>query len=315
MPCEFDLEISPGRRVALSTVCSSDALDMSRSDDGSIVSGKFWGCLKITHDFGASPSPGLHEISFTGTHNPSAGPPSISLPIESASMLVEDHNAAIKRPSTLKSFIMVKPLKDVYFDLAVGFSPMWRMTGSWPPAEEVEEHKSKWFVRASPSGAMEHFRSGVFVDRLFYEATPDVSSMPLHKFISPSNSFALPLLSFLVHISKVLESLGLPLDARSNFIASNHSSFARHPYIAYRFMPPKSINRAIELSINKTDSIVWTRLFFMWRGISNDEVFLRAGSGEKAAANKDWREVVELKGDVDDKDALGVLEVSVIECT
>lgn len=141
--------------------------------------------------------------------------------------------------------------------------------------------------------------------------------MPLHKFITPSNGFALPLQAFLIHISKALDALGLSLRARSNFVSANYPSFAAHAYIAYRFMSPKSINRAIELSISRSDvGIAWTRLFFMWRGIASDEVFVRAGAGEKAAVAKDWREVVEVgKGDVDDQDALSVFEVSVIECT
>ncbi|KAG8868227.1 hypothetical protein FRB97_002620, partial [Tulasnella sp. 331] len=251
MPCEFNLELSPGRRVALNTTCSSDALDMSRAEDGTLVSGQFWGCLNITHDFNTSPSSGVHEMSFTGTRNPTAAPHpiSISLPAENLSMLTDDRSI-VTRPATLKSSIKIKTLKEVYFDLAVGFSPMWKLTGSWPPAEEVQEFKSKWFIRASPGGAMEHFKSGVVVNELFYEATPDVSSMPLHKFITPSNGFALPLQAFLIHISKVLDSLGLSLRARSNFISSNYPSFAIHSYIAYRFMSPKSINRAIELSIS-----------------------------------------------------------------
>ncbi|KAG8865773.1 hypothetical protein FRB98_005283, partial [Tulasnella sp. 332] len=73
-------------------------------------------------------------------------------------------------------------------------------------------------------------------------------------------------------------------------------------------MSPKSINRAIELSISRSDTIVWTRLFFMWRGIASDEVFVRAGAGEKAAVTKDWKEVVEVKEDAEDKEALSIFE-------
>lgn len=171
MPCEFSLELTPGRHVALDTVCSSDALDMSRAEDGTLVAGQFWGCLKITHDLSASPSPGVHEMSFNGKRLDPNATPHRPLPSNNQSMLTDGPTLTTARPATLRSSIKIKALKDAYFDLAVGCSPMWRMTGSWPPAEEVGEFKSKWFVRASPGGVVEHFKSGVVVNELFYEAT------------------------------------------------------------------------------------------------------------------------------------------------
>lgn len=83
-------------------------------------------------------------------------------------------------------------------------------------------------------------------------------------------------------------------------------------------MPPKAINRAIELfCTHKGSSIVWTRIFFMWRGLSDEAEaeFLDGGKGEKAAMEKDWKSVVEWKEESRDPNMFGVWEVSSIECT
>ena len=37
MPATFNLELTPGRTVALETICESDDLDMSRTEDGTLV--------------------------------------------------------------------------------------------------------------------------------------------------------------------------------------------------------------------------------------------------------------------------------------
>ena len=134
--------------------------------------------------------------------------------------------------------------------------------------------------------------------------------MALNKFVTPSNSYALPMPDFMLHLTKVLDSLGLTLSARSAFLSTNFSAFSNYRHIAYRFMSPKAINRAIELWCTQSQ-VHWTRIFFMWRGVSDDE--LPSFKGEKEANDKDWRSVVEWKPH--DADAFSVLEVSAIECT
>ncbi|KAG8972421.1 hypothetical protein FRB90_010226, partial [Tulasnella sp. 427] len=86
MPCEFDLELSPGHRVALGTICNSEDLDMSRAEDGTLVDGAFWGCLKITH------TEGEHAMEFRGTRlSPSPPTTSTSLSLPLPTDLVMDH--------------------------------------------------------------------------------------------------------------------------------------------------------------------------------------------------------------------------------
>ena len=167
MPCDFDLELAPGQRVALGTICCSEDLDMSRAEDGTLVDGSFWGCLKIVH------TDDEHLMEFSGTRiaaSPSSDSGSSILP------LTMDHRAMERialatRPATVKCTIRINAPKEESVEVGVCFSPMWQMTGSFPPAERAEEAKAKWFVKVKPGGVIEHFGSSAVVSELFYEAT------------------------------------------------------------------------------------------------------------------------------------------------
>lgn len=233
----------------------------------------------------------------------------------------------VGRPSTVKCSIRISAPKDDNVEVGVCFSPMWSLTNSFPPVLLMEGSKAKWFVKVKPGGVIEHPASGAVAGELFYEATyvflfylpdvispkdptsdsPDTSAMALNKFITPSNSFALPFPEFMLHISKVLDTLGLSLHARSAFMSANFPAFSCYKNIAYRFMPPKAINRAIELWCTQAQ-VHWMRIFFMWRGVNDEEL-----SAFPADKDKDWRSVVEWKPS--DPEAFSVVEVSAIECT
>lgn len=316
MPCEFDLELSPGHRVALGTICNSEDFDMSRAEDGTLVDGSFWGCLKITH------TDDEHAMEFKGTRLTPSPPSSTSLALPLPTELVMDQRtverlALASRPSTVKSTIRIFSPKEDNVEIGIYFSPMWSLTSSFPPAEREGEQKCKWTVKTKPGGVIEHLGTSVVMSELFYEATPDTSVISLTRFITSSNSYAMPLPSFMVHLAKILDSLGLSMTARSSFLSNNFPAFSLHRNIAFRFMPPKNINRAIELWCTHTVPITWTRIFFMWRGVSDDELassFISAGMGEKEANEKDWKEVIEYKEEASDRELFSVLEVSAIEC-
>lgn len=170
MPFEFELELSPSRRVTLTTFCSSGDLDMSRTEDGIFVTGQYWGCLDIVHDFSAQPTP-IHEMSFSGTRVSSSS--SLSpLSSRTSSQLIHE---ASKPIAVVKCTVQINSPTETFFDLAVTCSPMWKLTGSWPPLEDIagseQQGKAKWFVKAKPNGALEHLKSGAVVNELYYEAT------------------------------------------------------------------------------------------------------------------------------------------------
>jgi hypothetical protein len=60
------------------------------------------------------------------------------------------------------------------------------------------------------------------------------------------------------------------------------SAFCAHKNIAYRFLSPCRIASAIDISVT-VDPCVFTRLFLIFRVLSDDDVGVFAGAGEKEA--------------------------------
>ena len=58
------------------------------------------------------------------------------------------------------------------FDVVLSFSTYWKSGMTWPPAEPVPDspNKIKWFLRAHPGGAVEHFETQMTTTALYYEA-------------------------------------------------------------------------------------------------------------------------------------------------
>lgn len=92
------------------------------------------------------------------------------------------------------------------------------------------------------------------------------------------------------------------------------SAFSSHKNIAYRFLSPSKIAAAIDITVT-TDPCLFTRLFLIFRGLSDDEVGIFAGAGEKEANAANWREIVGWAEDSKDTTLFRVLETSVLEVT
>lgn len=90
--------------------------------------------------------------------------------------------------------------------------------------------------------------------------------------------------------------------------------FSAHKNIAYRFLTPGKIAAAIDISVT-TDPCVFTRLFLIFRGLSDDDLGIFAGAGEKEANAVNWREIVGWSEDSKDPTLFRVLETSVLEVT
>ena len=90
------------------------------------------------------------------------------------------------------------------------------------------------------------------------------------------------------------------------------TNFANHKNIAYRFMQPHRLSAAIDLSVT-TDPCVFTRIFLMWRGLSDEEMVKFAESGEKEAEAKDWKSVLGFSPESQDTQKFRVLETSIME--
>ncbi|KAF8309959.1 uncharacterized protein EI90DRAFT_3209294, partial [Cantharellus anzutake] len=305
MPATFNLELTPGRTVALETNCESDDLDMSRTEDGMLVEGSFWGVLKIIHQ------DDNHSMDFSGTRLgiASATAPVIPNELFFDSRVMAKLMMAAARPTTAKCALTILAPSQQYCDVNISLAPMWRFGTTYPTAEPAGDRKIKYFLRGHPDGYLEHFESNAVVTSLYYEALPDTSQMDPVSYISPSNGFAMPLSLFIPHISKVLDDLGLSISARTLNAVAN---FANHKHIAYRFMQPARLSAAIDLSVS-TEPAVFTRIFLMWRGVSDEEMVKFADSSEKEADAKEWKEVIGFSDESKDISKFRVLETSIME--
>ncbi|KAJ6502532.1 hypothetical protein C8R45DRAFT_818639 [Mycena sanguinolenta] len=304
MPAAFNLELMPGQHVALDVTVSSDELDMARMEDGTMVDGMFWGKLDIVH------SGDTHKMEFSGTRlaNDNYSP---EFMFDSRVMT---KLAVAAKPTTAKCHLSVLTPTMQYCDIMLTFSPLWKLGTTWPPAENVSENKVKYFLRVHPGGALEHFESEMVSTSLYYEAMPDPSMVDPNDYIAPRNGFAMSFRDFVPHLMNVLDQLGMSLHARTNFISHNISAFSAHKNIAYRFLSPSRIAAAIDISITH-DPCIFTRLFLIFRGLTDDEVGIFAGAGEKEANTVNWREVVGWSEESKDTTLFRLLETSVLEVT
>ncbi|KAM5532054.1 hypothetical protein V8D89_014305 [Ganoderma adspersum] len=305
MPGTFNLELAPGQHVALDTLITSDELDMARMEDGTTVDGAFWGKLDIVHDGDT------HKMEFSGTRIQNTENVSTDLIIDSR---VINKLAVVTKPATAKCHLSILAPSQQYADVILSFSALWKMGVSWPPAEMVPDNpnKVKWFLRVHPGGAVEHFETEMTATSLYYETIPEPGMLDPQEFIAPRNGFAMSFRDFVPHLMRVLDQLGMSLFARTTFINNNMAAFSAHRNIAYRFMSPSKIAAAIDISVT-VENCVFTRLFLMFRGVTDDELGLFSGAGEKEANAMNWREVVGWSELSKDQTHFRVLETSVLE--
>ncbi|KJA27358.1 hypothetical protein HYPSUDRAFT_35228 [Hypholoma sublateritium FD-334 SS-4] len=309
MPGTFNLELTPGQNVALDVTINSDELDMSRMEDGTLVDGMFWGKLDIIH------SGDTHTMEFSGTRLPPGHEYNPDMLIDNRVMT---KLAVVTKPATAKCVLTILSPAVQYCDVVLTFSPLWKLGTSWPPPETVEEGKGtskvKYFLRVHPGGALEHFESEMVSTALYYEAVPDATMYDPNDFITPRNGFAMSFRDFVPHLMVVLDQLGMSLHARTAFINNNMSAFAAHSNIAYRFLSPSKIAAAIDITVT-TDPCAFTRLFLIFRGLTDNEVVMFAGAGEKEANTHNWREVVGWSEHSKSSEQFRVLETSILEVT
>jgi hypothetical protein len=133
MPATFNLELQPGRTVALDTICAADdELDMSRTEDGTLVDGKFWGVLKITHE-GET-----HQVDFSGTRLTADMPKDYFFDQRTISKLL-----IATKPTTARCNLTIRCPAMQYVDLNISLAGMWSWGVTYPQAESVADGKVK----------------------------------------------------------------------------------------------------------------------------------------------------------------------------
>lgn len=224
MPATFNLELGPGLVVALDTTCSSDDLDMSKTDDGTVVGGMFWGKLQIVHEGDK------HFMEFTGTRKDQALPQEFFFDQRVMTKL-----AVAAKPTTARVNLYINTPEMQYADLVISLHSLWKFGTIYPAPENLSDNKVKFFVRVHPGGALEDISNQTVISSLYYEAmyvfllilrsqllilrnSPDTTAFEPSSYISPYNGFAMPASDFLPHISRVLDGLGLALQTRTHFV-------------------------------------------------------------------------------------------------
>jgi len=305
MPATFNLELIPGQHVALDTTIASDELDMARMEDGTTVDGVFWGKLDIVHNGDE------HHMEFSGTRvvNAEEMPPDLIVDSRVMAKL-----SSVTRPATARCHLSLLAPSQQYCDVVLSFSPLWKIGVTWPPAELIGENKVKYFLRVHPGGAVEHFESTITATSLYYEAIPEPGMLDPVEFIAPRNGFAMAYRDFVPHLLTVMDQLGLSLHARTSFINNNLAYFSQYKNIAYRFMSPSKVAAAIDISVT-AENCVFTRLFLMIRGLSEEQMGSFADAGEKEAIARNWREYINWSESSKDPTQFRVLELSLFDVT
>lgn len=304
MPATFNLELAPGRVISLETSCTSDDLDMSRTDEGELVAGMFWGNMKIVHEGDD------HYVEFTGTRKDESVLPSDFF----FDQRVMTKLAVAAKPTTARCHVYMNTPEVQYADIILNLHALWKFGTTYPEADAITDHRVKFFVRVHPGGALEDINHQMVVSSLYYEAIPDTTAFDPSSYISPYNGFAMPTCDFIPHISRVLDTLGLSLQTRTHFVSNNIAAFTAHKNIAYRFMSPSRLTAAIDISVSM-DQCVFNRLFLLFKGISDEEMMEFAGSGEKEAAQFGWTDVVGFNQAIKDHTLNRIIETSIMDCT
>jgi hypothetical protein len=162
MPATFNLELQPGQQVALDTIVSSDELDMARMEDGTVVDGLFWGKLNIIHDTAND----HHSMEFSGTR--------LVADDITPDMLVDSRVltklASASKPPVAKCRLGLLTPTMQYCDVFLAPSTVWKLGVTWPPAEQQEDGRFKYFLRVHPGGGFEHFETDMVSTAIYYEA-------------------------------------------------------------------------------------------------------------------------------------------------
>ena len=96
--------------------------------------------------------------------------------------------------------------------------------------------------------------------------------------------------------------------------SNNMNSFSSYRNIAYRFLSPTKVAAAVDIEVG-TEPCTFTRLFLIFRGLTDDEMTVFEGAGIKEANAYNWREVVGWSEHSKDPEMLRVLETLVLEVT
>jgi hypothetical protein len=79
-------------------------------------------------------------------------------------------------------------------------------------------------------------------------------------------------------------------------------------------MSPARLTAAIDLAVS-LENVAWTRLFLLFKGVSDEEMDDYAGSGEKEAMQYNWKDIVGWTEHCRDQTMVRIFETGIMDCT
>jgi len=181
-----------------------------------------------------------------------------------------------------------------------------------PFDENKPSQRITWTVAAEPNGILVNKSTGTEVSYLYWEAltnshliTPEGSRTttpvndieifdPSHPSLNPGDSVLLPIGKVAGYLDAALKSLALHTEARTSFITYWLPDLLKHEYVALRFLPQASYEKAAQMRVSPAADVV-TRVFMLFRGVAKGDVGLWSQAAARATAEGGatfWTQVV-----------------------
>ncbi|RPD59672.1 ubiquitin-domain-containing protein [Lentinus tigrinus ALCF2SS1-6] len=224
--------------------------------------------------------------------------------------------------------------------VSIRLVPQWTFSHIYPPCDikllnDDLGQSITWSVFANPNGSLSDNRTGVELSYLFWEALSKSSiqtTPPLTPAVDASYSTTehfdpslpslkpghptvvlLPFATLLPYLDTVLKSLTLHTSARNDFITYWLPALSRKPYVALRFLPQATYERAAQLEVTPAPDVV-TRVFMLFRGIASEDVESDIWTAARDRVGEmDWPSVVGVKQDAWNESRFRVLDWGAME--
>ncbi|KAG2136981.1 uncharacterized protein EDB93DRAFT_1253836 [Suillus bovinus] len=227
-----------------------------------------------------------------------------------ASYSIEDGDSIAIRDISYRSRMLTKkPVIYLYspsdIDVSVKLSliPELSLSVIYPIVTiEDHGHRLEWNVRTHQDGSLTEHNSGLNVSYLFWETETNLQEFPRSPASKPQpvdtfnpvssnlddmDSIVIPVDRVTVYLDNSLKVLGLHTEARTSFITYWLPSILKHKYIALRFVPQATFERAASLSISPQPDVV-TRVFMLFKGICEEDLVNWASAQDQAEKDVAW---------------------------
>jgi len=232
----------------------------------------------------------------------------VSVPADFSTRVFRKPIIYLHPPTSLSSVTVELLLISSWHFSAIYPSP--RITN--PFSENQPAQSITWEVAAEPDGTLVNKSTGTEVSYLFWEAiaksylitpegsratTPieDIESFdPSRPSVNPGDSVLLPIDKVSGYLDAALKALALHTEARTSFITYWLPDLHKHEYIALRFLPQASYEKAAQMRISPMPDVV-TRVFMLFQGVAEDDLGVWSQAAARATAGDGatfWAQIV-----------------------